>query len=238
MNLKRYARPGPIWGAYDYLQVYDSVLVYGCQDVYDAEAAYDLSPRAQEVTFCNYVAPREQAIPIAQEDGDPFVLVMGGGGADAFPLAKAFLDAMPELVETTSLRALIITGPNMPANDREVLIAQAEGQAVEIRTSVEDPTALLNQATAVVTMGGYNGLVEVLQWRKKALVVPRRAPSAEQQLRTTLFAGRGLVRMLNPESLSADSLRESLLALLEDDGIPSSADIPSLDGSRRAALIC
>jgi predicted glycosyltransferase len=224
-------------GAYDYLERYDSVLIYGCQDVYDAEAAYDLKPHARDVTYCNYVAPRRGGHPAAAKEDQPFVLVMGGGGADAFPLAKAFLDAMPSILKSAPLHALIITGPNMPPAERQALIDQAAGQPVQVETSVEDPIALLKRATAVVTMGGYNSLVEVLQWRKKALVVPRRAPSAEQQLRSRLFADRGLVRMLDPEQLSPVRLGDALLALLEDDAVPLASNVPPLDGARRAAAL-
>jgi predicted glycosyltransferase len=224
-------------GAYDYLERYDSVLIYGCRDVYDAEAAYDLKPYARDVTYCNYVAPRKNGAAAPAKEDKPFVLVMGGGGADAFPLAKAFLDAMPAILASAPLRALIITGPNMPPADRQRLIDQAAGQPVQIETSVEDPTALLRRAAAVVTMGGYNSLVEVLQWGKKALVVPRRAPSAEQRLRSQIFADRGLVRMLDAERLSPAKLGDALLALLEDDAVPVASNVPPLDGARRAAAL-
>jgi predicted glycosyltransferase len=224
-------------GAYDYLEQYDSVLIYGCKDVYDAEAAYDLDAHARDVTYCNYVAPRRAGHTTLAKDEGPFVLVMGGGGADAFPLAKTFLDAMPSLAAELLIRALIITGPNMPQHDREELIRYASGQPVDIEVSVEDPIALLKRATAVVTMGGYNSLVEVLQWRKKALVVPRRAPSAEQQLRSRLFADRGLVRLLNPDALSAENLSAALVSLLDDETVPVVANVPPLDGARRAAAL-
>jgi predicted glycosyltransferase len=223
--------------AYNYLERYDSVLIYGCQDVYDAEAAYELKPHAHEVIYCNYVARRRNGQEAKAKDGQPFVLVMGGGGADAFPLAKAFLDAVPAILARTKLRALIITGPNMPQTDQAALFEQASKLGVDVETSVEDPTTLLKRASAVVTMGGYNSLVEVLQWRKKALVVPRRAPSAEQRLRSSLFAERGLVRMLDPETLAPATLAEALLDLLEDDTLPVAANVPPLDGARKAAAL-
>jgi predicted glycosyltransferase len=222
-------------GAYEYLEKYASVLIYGCKEVYDAEAAYELSSHGHNITYCNYVAPRKNGTGAGTGSVEPFVLVMGGGGADAFPLAKTFLDAMPDIMRESPLRALIITGPNMPENEREELIRRSATKPVDVEISVEDPIALLKRATAVVTMGGYNSLVEVLQWRKKALVVPRRAPSAEQKLRSQLFADRGLVRTLDPEQLSAELLAEGLLSLLADESLPAAANVPPLDGARRAA---
>jgi predicted glycosyltransferase len=221
-------------GAYDYLSRYDSVLIYGCKDVYDADAAYHITPHATQVTYCNYVAPRKTSAK-APADGSPFILVIGGGGADAFPLAKTFLDCMPLIRSSSPMGALIVTGPNMPEAERQMLLDQARGLPVDVRKSVEDPTALLEQASAVVTMGGYNSLVEVLQWHKRALVVPRSSPSAEQQVRSSLFAQMGLVRMLEPEMLSPDNLSRALLELLDDDSVPVSANVPPLDGAQRAA---
>ncbi|HET9494838.1 MAG TPA: glycosyltransferase, partial [Chloroflexia bacterium] len=46
----------------------------------------------------------------------------------------------------------------------------------------------------VVTMGGYNSLMEVASAGKRAVVVPRRGPSQEQKMRAALFASRGWVR--------------------------------------------
>ena len=222
--------------AYRYLGLYDAVAIYGCRDVFDAEEAYGLAARARSVTFCHYVAAQAEAATPAAE-ATPFVLVMGGGGADAFPLAHAFLDALPSVLAQTGVRALIVTGPNMPVEERARLAAQAAGLPVQVETSVADATALLQRASAVVTMGGYNSLCEVLRWRKKALVVPRPAPSAEQRMRARLFAARGLMRMIDPDDLTPDRLAAELVALLAADGIPDEANIPPLDGARRAAQL-
>ena len=223
--------------AYRYLELYDAVAVYGCRDVFDAEEAYGLAARARSVTFCHYVAPGAEADASAADEANPFVLVMGGGGADAFPLAHTFLDALPAVLEASQLHALIVTGPNMPAPHRDRLAAQAAGLPVEVQASVTDATAVLQRASAVVTMGGYNSLCEVLRWRRKALVVPRRAPSAEQRMRARLFAARGLMRMLDPDDLTPQRLADELVALLSEDGFPDESNIPPLDGARRAAQL-
>jgi predicted glycosyltransferase len=228
------------WLAQDanrYLELYDAVAIYGCRDVFDAEEAYGLATRARTVTFCHYVAPRERDGALAPGDAAPFVLVMGGGGADAFPMARAFLDALPAVLASADVHALIVTGPNMPAAEREQLAARSAGLPVRVETSVSDATAVVQGASAVVTMGGYNSLCEVLRWRKRALVVPRRGPSAEQRLRARLFAARGLMRMLDPDDLTPQRLADELVALLSDDSVPNVANIPPLDGARRAAAL-
>ena len=224
-------------GAYDYLPRYDTVLVHGIEEIFDADAAYGLRDRAQRMVYNHYVAPRAVAHDALDNGAAPFVLVTGGGGADAFPLAETFLRALPIVLAATPLRALVLTGPNMPAAQRERLVAAAATHPVEVRESVSDATELLARASAVVTMGGYNTLCEVLAWRKPALVVPRAGPSAEQRIRSRLFADRGLVRMIEPDALTPDALAEGLLGLLADGGLPQEANVPPLDGAARAAAL-
>jgi predicted glycosyltransferase len=70
-------------------------------------------------------------------------------------------------------------------------------------------------------MAGYNTLAEVLNLGRKALVVPRAGPSAEQQMRCHLFAQRNLIDVLYPGQLSPQTLAQRLLLDLERDDYPS-----------------
>ena len=106
---------------------------------------------------------------------------------------------------------------------------------MQIHSSHDDATKLIRQASVIVTMAGYNSLCEVLAWHRKALVVPRRGPSAEQQIRSSLFSERSLIRRLSPRELTAARLRERLRQLLTDDEIPDVAGIPALNGASLAA---
>ena len=70
---------------YEYLRLYDAVLIYGSRQIYAAESAYQLTPYAPQVIYCNYVVPRMRTeVPLNGSDA-PFILVMGGGGKAAFP---------------------------------------------------------------------------------------------------------------------------------------------------------
>ena len=165
------------------------------------------------------------------------MLVTGGGGGDAYPLARAFLDAFPLIRKVTSLRALMMMGPNMPSEQREALAAQAVGYPVEIRC--EDATHWFQHASAALTMAGYNSLCEVLRWQKRALVVPRSGPSAEQRMRAQIFAKRRLIRVVEPEFLSPEAIAQELTELICDD-IPCAPEMPRLDGAEHAAaaIVC
>ncbi len=225
-------------GAYEYLRRYDGVLIYGCREIFDAERAYEIGLHAQKVVFCHYVAPARRTVaePLPPPDSgdEPFLLVMGGGGGDAFPLAMTFLGALPLLLERRRVRAVILAGPNMPRREREALAQAALGLPVDVERSSEDVAALLARASAVITMAGYNSLCEVLASRKKALVVPRGGPSAEQRIRSHLFSERRLIRVLDPDELAPGRLATELIALLEDELHDPDSLVP-LDGAQRAA---
>lgn len=61
-------------------------------------------------------------------------------------------------------------------------------------------------AAAVVTMGGYNTVCELLTTDVPALVVPRTTPRREQMIRAERLAGLGLLDVLDPDQLTAERL--------------------------------
>jgi predicted glycosyltransferase len=71
-------------------------------------------------------------------------------------------------------------------------------------------------ADLVVSMGGYNTLVEILTLEKRALVIPRVHLDWEQLIRASLFERLGLIRMLHPDQLSPETLAAALLGALDD----------------------
>jgi predicted glycosyltransferase len=92
-------------------------------------------------------------------------------------------------------------------------------------------------ADLVVCMAGYNTLAEVLQLGRKALVVPRAGPSAEQQMRCRLLAQRNLIDVLYPGQLSPQTLAERLLLDLERNDYPSRDAAVDTQGVHRVAAL-
>ncbi len=224
-------------GAYEHLSSYDAVLVYGSRQIYDASAAYRLLPPARSVIYCGYVSPRPSPNGFERcPDDDGFLLMMGGGGRDAFPLASGFVEAFPTLFRELGLPGVLLTGPSMSDEDRRTLQARAPS-SMQIVSGFGHATAWVQKASAVVTMAGYNSLCEVLKWRKKALVVPRAGPSAEQRIRTRLFSERSLIRMLASGPQVPEELARALTALMAQDGIPDSQNMPPLNGAERSATV-
>lgn len=132
---------------------------------------------------------------------EPFVLTTVGGGSDGRAVAEAAVAArVPE-----GHRHVVVTGPQMPAEHRRAIRALA-GPATTVVRSVPDALALLRRASAVVGMGGYNTVCEVMSTTAPALIVPRTHRRQEQRLRAEALAARGAVEVLEPAEVSAERL--------------------------------
>jgi predicted glycosyltransferase len=222
-------------GAHEYIPCYDAVLVYGCDDVFDTASVYGVNASARRIVSCNYVvSPPAPAVRRAT-DAEDVVLFMAGGGGDGFPVAAAFLEAMPLVQRNAAVRPVILPGPNMPLAERQVLAAKAADVGAEMPDGHQDALPWVARADAVVTMAGYNSLCESLRECKKVLAVPRATRSGEQRIRARVFAERRLIAEHSPHDLAPDRLGEDLLRLLGDDRLPSRSALPAMDGAQRAA---
>ena len=221
---------------------YDEVLIYGRKDVFDAASHYGMNAELPGmVTYCGYACSEEplKARDLVREDlrllKEKLVVVTAGGGHDGYPLLQSCMEACQLLGKDAPFDVFFITGPLMDPAQREQLRAQARGLGVRAITHVEDPPSFINAADLVITMGGYNSLCEVISLRRKALVVPRLGPRAEQRMRARLFQEKGLIDVLDPREASARRLAERIMIDLERTDFPSSDVAFDTRGSRNAA---
>ena len=139
------------------------------------------------------------------------MLGIAGGGGDGTEVLSATLAASASL----GVKSLIVTGPLMSETDRESLAHQAASDSrAEVAEFIPDLSDAMSQASAVVTMGGYNSLCELVASGTPTVVVPRIHPRREQAIRADLFARRGVVSVVVPGAdLSARLQRALALAL-------------------------
>jgi predicted glycosyltransferase len=210
-------------GSFELLtDVYDRILVYGRRDVHDVAAEYGFSPDAAAKTrFVGYLQPepaRASAEDIRAElglDGGRLVLVMAGGGGDGYRLLRGVLDAIGLRRDGTRLGCLLLGGPFMPPDDRRRVLELTEAQpSVRYLDFVDDTAAHIAAADAIVAMGGYNSVCELLAARRPALVVPRVSPRREQLIRAEALSARGMLRMVHPDEATPERLLAEIERLL------------------------
>jgi predicted glycosyltransferase len=229
-------------GTYEVLDhLYDAILVYGMQELFDVTEAYALpETTARKLVYCGYVTETAIAAPSGNRS-DPFLLATGGGGGDALPLLNAFVEALSLLPRT--MPAILFTGPLMGAADKAALHAKA-ADLPNLTIKIFDPNlpSLISAAEVVVSMCGYNTTAEILAASARAVMVPRTwrygehekgdagGREWEQLLRARSLASMGLIDLIEPEALTAEHLARRIV-------LRSSAPRPnhsvSLDGVNR-----
>ena len=206
---------------------YDQVWVVGNPDIFDAPTAYQFPPALRAKTqFTGYVrrgCGLRSALEVRQELGlsatDPLVLVTPGGGGDGSHLLSTYLQTLATLPPEVSLTSLIIGGPELPAAKKPALMAQiAANSQIHWLDYTDDLASYMVAADAVVSMGGYNTICEILSLGKRAIVVPRTEPVQEQWIRAERMAELGLFQAIHPDQLTAAGLGQALMVQLSAQG--------------------
>ena len=199
---------------------YDAVWVYGDRKVCDQAREYGFTAEtAAKMRYVGYLDQRMRLEDLSLEHRDQLralnlpegklVVCTVGGGGDGVKLAETF--ARSTLPNDTY--GIILTGPFMPMESQaKVRAAAAEHPRMRVVEFLAEPTLLLDRADAVICMGGYNSVAEVLSFGKPALVVPRAQPRQEQILRAERLRDLGFIDMLPVESLSVEALSHWLNA--------------------------
>ncbi|MBA2571024.1 MAG: hypothetical protein H0V04_07595 [Chloroflexi bacterium] len=228
-------------GVHELLEdVYDRVLIYGQRSLYDPVREYGFSARAAAKTrFVGYLADRgaipadgtRLARPLAADRRQ--VVVTVGGGGDGAHLLMAVVDAIADGRMPPDVGWQLVGGPFLPTEVRP-RVRRAVRSLPHVRYQDFTPGLgrMLASASAVISMGGYNTVCELLASGTPALVVPRVEPRVEQLIRATALAAGGHIRMLHPAELEAERLGREVATLL--DGPRPSREGLALDGVARA----
>jgi predicted glycosyltransferase len=233
-------------GAYEAIErYYARILVFGMQNVYDVAKKYHIPEAdARKVFYCGYVTNLSTASNVlnirdrylANQSIDArLIVVMAGGGADAYPMMSTLLDALPKVLEDQQCIVAVITGPFMPADLIADLSRRAKQLPIHMMESVNDSLSYISAADLVISMAGYNTSVEILRMKKPAILIPRAGPSAEQRTRARLFARKHWVDMIDPDELTPDKLAQRISHHLRHPNESSSKDLPNLNGAAAAA---
>jgi predicted glycosyltransferase len=207
---------------------YDQVLVVGMPEVFDIVREYQFSPGvASKVQFCGYIGRLpglKSPARIRQELGllpqQRLVLVTPGGGEDGYATIATYLQGLALLTNAAQFKTLIFTGPEMPGEQRETLMAMAqEFDQVILEEFSDDMMSYMAVADTVVAMGGYNTICEILAADKPAVIIPRIKPAQEQLMRSARMQRLGLFKAIHPDQLTPARLMRSVLHQLHQDAL-------------------
>jgi predicted glycosyltransferase len=214
--------------------IYDEIWVYGPDQFWDPLAEMDVPSSVREkMIYTGYLrrtVPQATKLPPAVDIEQPYLLVTTGGGGDGDQMIDWVLRAYETNAEL--MRAVLVLGPFMrPELQSKVHERAATLDAVDVITFDSHLELMMEKATGVVAMGGYNTFCEILSLDKPALIMPRVAPRMEQLVRAQRASELGVARMF--ETSDTSRLEDFVIALQElpYQAKPSSAMLPGfLDG--------
>ena len=209
--------------------LYDEIWVYGDRRVHDLTTDLGLPADVAAITsFTGYLSSGRTTASRGPErlaSGAGMALCLVGGGLDGAPLAWSFARApMP-----AGVTGVLVTGPFLPAHVRRSLEALArDREDLLVIPFSEDVAGWAAGAAAVVTMGGYNTVAEVLATDTPALVVPRVQPRREQAVRAAALVQAGAIQSVDPDDVTPHVLGDWLAAAVA--GPPVDRTHLALDG--------
>ncbi len=230
------------WQKNNYSEIIDKfyqlLLIIGSQEIFDFSQEYQLLAKlADKAHFCGYIR-RPQGNKTSQivrqelqlKVEDKLVLVTPGGGEDGYLLVKTYLQGQ-ELLKNHQhcIKSLVFCGPEMPTEQKQELYKLADKYPqVKIREFTDDLMSYVSAADAVVSMGGYNTICEILSAEKPAIIVPRIKPSQEQFIRSQRMHDLGLLKSIHPEHLTPSVLIAQLFEVLDNPQKPKDFDLEGL----------
>ncbi len=215
--------------------LYDEIWVYGLPEIHDPLVGVGVSDAVRrKALFTGYLRrelPHAAAATFRSPFGeDPYILVSPGGGGDGVELIDWVMRAY-EARQRPLFPAVIVLGPFMDSEHQAGFMERAshlrEVHVIDFTPQIEP---LLDGATAIVGMGGYNIFCEILSFDKPTLLVPRVVPRREQAIRAARAEEVGLLRVLPIDQYPDVGLMTAALAELPHQAPPSRSGPPNLLG--------
>ncbi|MHC1726400.1 MAG: glycosyltransferase family protein [Syntrophobacteraceae bacterium] len=213
-------------GVYNAMQdLYDEIWVYGCRDFYDSVKEYRIpGDIALKTYFTGYIhrkVPSREKISAARDSlglkgGKKTILVTTGGGGDGYPAIDAFLCAFDRQQGgvPSGIGAVVVTGPFIASHEYQTISRKCSELGFTCLRFSRNMERLIGTADAVVSMGGYNTVCEIISQQKPLLILPRTFPREEQLIRARVLSEKGYCEYLNQGELTPAALRERILNLL------------------------
>ncbi len=225
---------------------YHAIFLYGSRTLYDPVKEYGLPPIIEKKFIsCGYVGRTQRAVSpehIRTEllpQTNRLVLVTPGGGDDGYPLLKTYVDMLRKHACSgqPTFDTLLVTGPLMnPQHRRRLQQAASPELALTVLEFTPRLYDYLVSADLVVSMGGYNTIVEILTANQRGIIVPRVHPRLEQYIRGERLAAQGLINMIHPDDLTPKRLFTTITESLQQPRPPRPQDIGiALDGALNAS---
>jgi predicted glycosyltransferase len=220
---------------------FDFVLVHSDPKLVPLEASFPAAPEISDrLVYTGYIAAADtpaEASPRAHGSDDAAgldeVVVSVGGGAVGGALLSTALETRRRGF-LTGLTWRLLTGPNLPEPQFAALASNLPERVTVERYRPEFPQ-ILRRCHVSVSQGGYNTVMDVLEARAPAVVVPFASErETEQSLRAERLAARGILEVVQEQELSPERLAQAIDRAISR---PLTPIVIDTGGARRTASL-
>jgi len=204
---------------------YDQIFVLGSPRVFDVREEYGFSAALTAKTrFLGYMRctrGRRHGTTVRRILGlgkqDPFVMVTAGEGPGDGAFLEHFLETLASVPTHAGFTSLLALDGEL-SDGVQTRLRRRVAQLANVKTVVasEDPMSYMEAADLVVARSSYRAMCKILTLNKPAVVVPQRELVQDQSIRANRMARLGLLTMVNPEQLTAESLIGTIQQALKD----------------------
>ncbi|MEM7214377.1 MAG: glycosyltransferase [Pseudomonadota bacterium] len=209
--------------------LYNRIWVYGPERFWNPLQGLELSESLRDNVFYTGFLDRDSFnMPLLESHTLPenYILVTAGGGGDGINLMEQVLAAR-EYDPTIDFPIVMVLGPFMKSDSRERIRMRASHlpnvTVIDFESRLE---VMMQHATAIVGMCGYNTFCEAMSFDKKSLFVPRTSPREEQYIRAKRANELGLCDLLTPDEAAVPSVLANKLRTLPEISKPSDNLLP------------
>ncbi|MEM7069331.1 MAG: glycosyltransferase [Pseudomonadota bacterium] len=205
-------------------EYYNRIWVYGPERFWNPLQGLSLpTSLAENIIYTGFLDREKFSTHHLESHSLPenYILATAGGGGDGSALMEQVLAAR-EHDPNIDYPIVMVLGPFMKSENRERIRLRASHLAnvtvIDFESRLE---IMVQQATAIVGMCGYNTFCEAITFDKKALYVPRTTPREEQYIRAKRATELGFCDLLTPEEAAVPSVMAEKLRALPQQQNPS-----------------
>ncbi len=208
---------------------FDHVLVHADGSIVTLDRTFPLADRfAEKTVYTGYVCERDGPAPVPPEARSG-VIVSAGGGAVGLSLLRAAVAAKAHSVLASATWRILVA--DIIAEEEFRALSARAGSGVIVERVRPDFRELMSHAAVSISQAGYNTMMDIVQTRTPAVVVPFADDTeTEQTERAMCFADRGLVTLVAP-----DAMTPRTLAAAADRATAPDASRIDLNGARFTA---
>jgi predicted glycosyltransferase len=202
---------------------YDMVLVHGDEKFAALSKSFpQINKIKVQIFHTGYIV---RPIPIGTKNGNfPVILASVAGGRLGNELLDAIIDSHLNIRARKNHKLILFSGAferDFKKQKEKVSSLQSEDVKIYMFDSQKYVECLSN-ATLVITLGGYNSIIESVSAKKAILVYQRgfAGGNEEQDLRIKLFENTGHLKIIKPEDLNAEKLSDLIINRINELDVP------------------